>query len=155
NAVAPIPLYTDSLLEHETGLSERARGYLSIIRRAIADVGETVKGMRHFYRPPDPEAPHTQIDLNPIVSQVIELTRGRWRDLPQQRGIAIAMRAELQQPLVAILGQESDLRDALTNLVFNAVDAMPDGGTLTVRTRSSAATVQLEVVDSGVGMDEE
>ena len=53
NAVAPIALYTDSLLEHESGLSERARGYLNIIRRAIADVGETVKGMREFYRPQD------------------------------------------------------------------------------------------------------
>jgi len=155
NAVAPIALYTDSLLEHEPGLSERARGYLSIIRRAIADVGETVKGMRDFYRPQDREAPLAQIDLNPVVSQVIELTRSRWRDLPQQRGIAIAMRTELQQPLATVLGQESEIRDALTNLIFNGVDAMPDGGTLTVRTRSSAETVQLEVTDSGVGMDEE
>ncbi len=155
NAVAPIALYTDSLLEHESGLSDRARGYLNIIRRAIADVGETVKGMRQFYRPQDGQSALTQIDLNPIVAQVIELTRVRWRDLPQQRGIAIAMRTELQQPLAAILGQESEIRDALTNLIFNAVDAMPEGGTLTVRTRSSAETVQLEVVDSGVGMDEE
>jgi signal transduction histidine kinase/ActR/RegA family two-component response regulator len=155
NAVAPIALYTDSLLEHEPGLSERARGYLSIIRRAIADVGETVKGMRDFYRPQDRDAPLAQIDLNPVVLQVIELTRSRWRDLPQQRGIAIAMRTELQRPLAAILGQESEIRDALTNLIFNGVDAMPDGGTLTVRTRASAETVQLEVADSGVGMDEE
>jgi signal transduction histidine kinase/CheY-like chemotaxis protein len=155
NAVAPIALYTDSLLEHETGLSERARGYLSIIRRAIADVGETVKGMRDFYRPHDREAPLAQIDLNRVVSQVIELTRSRWRDQPQERGIAIAMRTELQQPLAAILGQESEIRDALTNLIFNGVDAIPDGGTLTIRTRSSAETVQLEVADSGVGMDEE
>ena len=155
NAIAPIALYTDSLLEHESGLSERARGYLNIIRRAIADVGETVKSMREFYRPQDRQATLTQIDLNPVVAQVIDLTRVRWRDLPQQRGIAIAMRTELQQPLAAILGQESEIRDALTNLIFNAVDAMPDGGTLTVRTRSSAETVQLEVVDSGVGMDEE
>jgi signal transduction histidine kinase/ActR/RegA family two-component response regulator len=155
NAVAPIALYTDSLLEHESGLSDRARGYLNIIRRAIADVGETVKGMRQFYRPQDGQSALTQVDLNPIVAQVIELTRVRWRDLPQQRGIAIAMRTELQQPLAAILGQESEIRDALTNLIFNAVDAMPDGGTLTVHTRSSAETVQLEVVDSGVGMDEE
>jgi signal transduction histidine kinase/ActR/RegA family two-component response regulator len=155
NAVAPIALYTDSLLEHESGLSDRARGYLNIIRRAIADVGETVKGMRQFYRPQDGQSALTQIDLNPIVAQVIDLTRVRWRDLPQQRGIAIDMRTELQQPLAAILGQESEIRDALTNLIFNAVDAMPDGGTLTVRTRSAAETVQLEVVDSGVGMDEE
>ena len=155
NAVAPIALYTDSLLEHESGLSDRARGYLNIIRRAIADVGETVKGMRQFYRPQDGQSALTQIDLNPIVAQVIELTRVRWRDLPQQRGIAIAMRTELQQPLAAILGHESEIRDALTNLIFNAVDAMPEGGTLTVRTRSSTETVQLEVVDSGVGMDEE
>ncbi len=138
NAVAPIALYTDSLLEHESGLSDRARGYLNIIRRAIADVGETVKGMRQFYRPQEGQSALTQIDLNPIVAQVIDLTRVRWRDLPQQRGIAIAMRTELQQPLAAILGQESEIRDALTNLIFNAVDAMPDGGTLTVRTRSSA-----------------
>ena len=155
NAVAPIALYTDSLLEHEPGLSERARGYLSIIRRAIADVGETVKGMRDFYRPQDREAALARIDLNPVVAQVIELTRSRWRDQPQERGIAIAMRTELQQPLAAVLGQESEIRDALTNLIFNGVDAMPDGGTLTVRTRSSAETVQLEVTDSGVGMDEE
>jgi signal transduction histidine kinase/ActR/RegA family two-component response regulator len=155
NAIAPIALYTDSLLEHESGLTERARGYLNIIRRAIADVGETVKGMREFYRPQDRQSTLTQIDLNPIVSQVIELTRVRWRDLPQQRGIAISMRTELQQPLAAMLGQESEIRDALTNLIFNAVDAMPDGGTLTVRTRGSAETVQLEVADSGIGMDEE
>ncbi|HJY38769.1 MAG TPA: ATP-binding protein [Steroidobacteraceae bacterium] len=154
NAIAPIALYTDSLLEHEPGLTDRARGYLSIIRRAIADVGETVKGMREFYRPQERQAALTQIDLNPIVTQVIEMTRVRWRDLPQQRGIAIAMRTELQPSLSAIRGQESEIRDALTNLIFNAVDAMPDGGTLSVRTRGSAEAVQLEVTDSGIGMDE-
>jgi signal transduction histidine kinase/ActR/RegA family two-component response regulator len=155
NAIAPIALYTESLLEHESGLPERARDYLNIIRRSIADVGETVKGMRDFYRPQDRQSALMRIDLNPIVSQVIELTRGRWRDLPQQRGIAIAMRTELQQPLAEILGHEGEIRDALTNLIFNAVDAMPDGGTLTVRTRGSPETVQLEVADSGIGMDEE
>ena len=65
------------------------------------------------------------------------------------------MRTELQQPLAAMLRTGERGRDALTNLIFNAVDAMPDGGTLTVRTRGSAETVQLEVADSGIGMDEE
>jgi CheY-like chemotaxis protein len=64
------------------------------------------------------------------------------------------------------MGAASDIRDALTNLIFNAVDAMPEGGTLTLRTRAvpgpgaagereSATLVRLEVCDTGVGMDEE
>jgi signal transduction histidine kinase/ActR/RegA family two-component response regulator len=155
NAIAPISLYTESLLAHESELSERARVYLTIIRRAIADVGETVSRMRDFYRPPDQQSAPTRVALNAIVGQVVDLTRVRWRDLPQQSGVTIAMQTELQQPLPPILGQESEIRDALTNLIFNAVDAMPEGGPLMVRTRASGDTVQLEVRDSGVGMDEE
>ena len=58
------------------------------------------------------------------------------------------------------MGDEVELRDALTNLVFNAVDAMPEGGTLTLRTRpfvdgDGRATVRIEVGDTGIGMDED
>ncbi len=67
----------------------------------------------------------------------------------------IDVRAELASGLPKILGTESDIRDALTNLVFNAVDAMPEGGTLTLRTRQFAQTVELDVRDTGAGMDEE
>jgi signal transduction histidine kinase len=155
NAIAPISLYTESLLAHESELSERARVYLTIIQRAIADVGETVSRMRDFYRPPDQQSTPTRVALNAIAGQVVELTRVRWRDLPQQRGVTVAMQTELQQPLPPILGQESEIRDALTNLIFNAVDAMPEGGALIVRARTSGDTVILEVRDSGVGMDEE
>ena len=67
------------------------------------------------------------------------------------------MRTELQQPLAADPRRrkaKSAMR--LTNLIFNAVDAMPDGGTLTVRhVAAQARPVQLEVADTGVGMDEE
>ena len=53
------------------------------------------------------------------------------------------------------MGDEVELRDALTNLVFNAVDAMPEGGVLTLRTRADNGSVMVEVIDSGIGMDEE
>ena len=86
---------------------------------------------------------------------MLALTSARWRDLPQERGIVIDVRAELASGLPKILGTESDIRDALTNLVFNAVDAMPEGGTLTLRTRQLAQTVELDVRDTGAGMDEE
>jgi signal transduction histidine kinase/ActR/RegA family two-component response regulator len=106
-----------------------------------------------------------EMACNRVLEQVINLTRARWSDLPQQRGIVIQLRTELAEELPLIMGSEGELRDALTNLIFNAVDAMPDGGALTLRTRlltsgsrgadDVARHVHVEVADSGIGMDEE
>jgi CheY-like chemotaxis protein len=96
------------------------------------------------------------VELNGLVEQVVELTRARWCDMAQKRGVAIELQRELAWGLPSIMGAESEIREALTNLVFNAVDAMPSGGVLTVRTRlQSASQVALEVADSGCGMDED
>jgi PAS domain S-box-containing protein len=160
NAISPVALYTESLLESEPGLSERARQYLETISRAVDDVAQTVSRMREFYRPRAADLPVVRVDLNVIVHQVVDLTRPRWRDLPQQRGIVIELHTELQQPLPEILGMDGEIRDALTNLIFNAVDAMPEGGVLTVSTRTAPSEdmqtqlVSLEVRDKGIGMDE-
>ncbi|UUZ54510.1 hypothetical protein LP419_40390 [Massilia sp. H-1] len=128
-------LYTESLLETEPGLSVNARANLEIIKRAIDDVAATVARMREFYRPREAQVSLVEVDANRLIQQVCDLTRARWSDMPQQRGIVIGMRTELAVGLPPVMGIESELREALTNLVFNAVDAMPDGGTLTLRTR--------------------
>jgi CheY-like chemotaxis protein/anti-sigma regulatory factor (Ser/Thr protein kinase) len=67
----------------------------------------------------------------------------------------VELRRELAASLPEVMGDEVELRDALTNLVFNAVDAMPEGGVLTLRTRAQNGSVVVEVVDTGIGMDEE
>jgi signal transduction histidine kinase/ActR/RegA family two-component response regulator len=156
NAISPVSLYTESLLEKESNLSPRARGQLETIQRAIEDVGQTVARMREFYRPRDSLLSSAPVELNRLIQQVLELTRARWSDMAHQRGVSIDMRLELASDLPAVMGSESELREALTNLIFNAVDAMPDGGPLTLRTARSAdaKTVILEVIDAGVGMDE-
>ena len=133
NALSPVALYTESLLEREPHLSERGRGYLVTIARAIDDVAATVARMREFYRQREPQLLPTPVQLNPLVQQVLDLTRARWSDMPQQRGTVIRLETDLAPDLPAILGVESDVREALINLVFNAVDAMPDGGVLTLR----------------------
>jgi CheY-like chemotaxis protein len=169
NAISPIALYTESLINNEPHLSDRARSYLITIQRAIDDVAATVARMQEFYRQREPQMPLRQAALNPLVQQVLELTRARWSDMPQQRGTMIEVRSELAPDLPAVTGVESEIRDALTNLVINAVDAMPEGGALTFRTRvledtedttaangsSAARQVCVEVVDTGIGMDEE
>jgi len=160
NAISPVSLYTESLLEREPNLSERARGYLTTIQRAIEDVARTVARMREFYREREAQLTLERVDVNRAVRQVVELTRPRWSDLPQQRGAMVDLRTELSDSLPEIMGAEHEIRDALTNLIFNAVDAMPTGGTLVVRTRGvpggdDGDRVLVEVSDTGVGMDEE
>lgn len=167
NAISPIALYTESLLEKEPDLSPRTRDYLETIQRAIDDVAQTVARMREFYRQRESQMTLLPIDLNRVAHQVVDLTRARWSDMAQQRGVAIEMRTELAQNLPEIMGAEHEIRDALTNLIFNAVDAMPGGGSLTLRTKvtpeqgaqpqglASAKFVQIEVIDAGVGMDED
>ena len=155
NAISPVTLYTETLLEEETQLSAQGRDQLRVIRRAVDDVGQTVARMREFYRQRERSSDLAPLDLNPLLNQVLALTSARWRDLPQERGIVIDVRTELASGLPKVLGTESDIRDALTNLIFNAVDAMPEGGTLTLRTWQVAQSVELAVRDSGAGMDEE
>jgi signal transduction histidine kinase len=155
NAISPISLYTESLLEHEANLSSRARDSLVTIQRAIDDVAQTVARMREFYRPTEAEVHLTDVDLNTLVQQVANLTRARWNDLPQRRGIMIELKTQLAADLPVIRGAENEIRDALTNLVFNAVDAMPEGGTIEITTCAASGLVQLAVRDTGIGMDEE
>jgi signal transduction histidine kinase/ActR/RegA family two-component response regulator len=167
NAISPVSIYTESLLEREENLSPRTRQYLETIQRAIDDVAHTVARMREFYRHQEPETVLRRVDLNQLVQQVVELTRARWSDMAQQRGIAIELRVALEPDLPAVMGVEGELRDALTNLIFNAVDAMPEGGALMLRTRvlkraeqtleraTVQELVQVEVADAGVGMDED
>src|SRR5437868_1538360 len=94
------------------------------------------------------------------IVQVVGLTRARWSDMPQQRGVVITVSTALEANLPRIMGDPAQLREAMTNLVFNAVDSMPDGGTITIRTLTFAGArgkrrVQFEVGDTGPGMDEE
>jgi signal transduction histidine kinase len=161
NAISPIGLYTESLLETEPNLSDRARGYLETTLRAIQDVAATVGRMREFYRQRGTQLVLSPVNLSELVEQVVDLTRARWSDMPQQRGIVIKMETELAPGLPVVMGVESEIRETLTNLIFNSVDALPDGGTLTLRTKvsDSAGTtpprVQVEVTDTGLGMDDE
>jgi len=154
NAISPVTLYVENLLESDPDLSPRGKQYLPIILRAIDDVSATVARMREFYRPRDAQLTLVPVELNKLVEQVIELTRARWSDMPQKRGVVIEMIRNFAENLPRVPGVESEIREALTNLVFNGVDAMPEGGKLTLATSASEQGVRLEVADTGVGMDE-
>lgn len=161
NAISPVAVYTQSLLERDLDLTPEVRDYLEIVGRVVKDVSATVARMRDFYRAADDEAELEPVDLNELVPQVVELTRARWSDMPQQRGVVIKVSTSLEAGLPPVMGKASELREAITNLIFNAVDAMPEGGALTIRTERLASRsggkprVRLEIEDTGPGMDAE
>jgi signal transduction histidine kinase/ActR/RegA family two-component response regulator len=155
NSLSPIALYTESLLGTEPGLSKAGRGKLEVMQRAIDDAARTIARMSEFYRKRSRELALSAVDPNTLVAQVVDFTQARWRDMAHERGGTIEVRTELSAKPLAIMGVESELREALINLVFNAVDALPNGGTITLRTKERAnGIVQIEIEDDGVGMDE-
>ncbi len=161
NAISPVAVYTQSLLERDIEVAPEVRDYLEIVQRVVKDIAATVGRMRDFYRPTDADAEVEPVDLNALALQVVELTRARWSDMPQQRGVVVTVSTALEADLPRAMGSAAELREALTNLIFNAVDAMPEGGTITIRTKTLQALpngkpgVRLEVGDTGPGMDED
>jgi signal transduction histidine kinase/CheY-like chemotaxis protein len=162
NGLSPIALHTELLLESEENLSPRVRDSLHTIQRAMDNITQTVARMREFYRPRAAESEQRPVALNPIALEAIDLTRARWHDMPQQRGHIITVKTDLAADLPAIAGIDGEIREALVNLIMNAADAMPDGGILTLRTKtvprshgSDVGYVQVDVADTGVGMNDE
>jgi signal transduction histidine kinase len=129
------------------------RGYLESARTCSLDAAQTVRRVQNFARWQRNELSIQLLDLNELVQQTVELTRPRWENLAQARGIAIQVEV-LTEAKSSVPGSAAELREVLTNLVFNAVDAMPQGGQLTLRTWSSSTDVFLSVQDSGTGMSD-
>lgn len=158
NSLAPALLHADALAEHDSALAERERGQLDAIRRGIEGVAATVSRLRDLYRPAGADS-FVALDANELLQQVAEVTRTRWRDQAQRDGIHIELRLQPAAALPLLQAVRAELRDALVNLVFNAVDAMPGGGVLTLASADAElpdgrAALRLSVHDSGTGMDE-
>lgn len=159
NAISPVALYTDALLSTEKDLSDRGKKQLKTIQLAIDDVARTVERMGKFCRQQDEGSELTRVNLPQICEQSMDLTKARWHDVPQRIGISIEFKLQHAEGLPDIHASESELREALTNLILNAVDAMPHGGVITLSTsvdkRDGEDQVRIDLKDTGMGMNEE
>ncbi len=136
----------------DTALSANTRGQLELARTSALDAAHTVRRVQEFARKRHSSTVVLQpLDVNDLVRQVVELTRPKWESQARAREMPITVELHTEAT-GTILGNSAELREALTNLVFNAIDAMPKGGTLGVRTWCTQAGVFLEVRDTGVGM---
>ena len=156
NALSIIMGFGEILLcDLEHGLTEaNATLPLTTILTAAKDAAKIVHRLREFHRPDETGQPRLPVDLNPIVAQAISLTKPRWQTEATAGGRTITINAE-PGDIPCIAGDVAELREVLTNLIFNAVDALPEGGAITLLTRTEGEVVVLEVSDTGTGMSEE
>jgi signal transduction histidine kinase len=137
------------LNDHKTVLE-----YLKTMNTAGRDASQVVTRLRDFYRPREQTDIFESVDFNTLLEQIVPLTQPKWKNQALSRGSTITLQLELQK-VPPISGIAAELRELLTNLVFNAVDAMPAGGVITLRTRREDQHVVVEIADTGTGMTPE
>ncbi len=155
NVLMPILGMSDLLFSNPEIMDDRedTLEMLGVIRSAATDAREIVQRLRLIYKPTTPE--HYPLDLTALVEGAVALTAPKWVQEARSEGRTIDVVTECGNTQ-SIVGSESEIREVLTNLIFNAVDAMPNGGTVTIRARHEQdAFVVLDIADTGVGMDAE
>ena len=134
---------------------EALQRHLELIRTAARDASAVVGRLKEFYRHRDEAEVMHPVSMNALVEGALSLTRPRWKDMAQAKGIDIQVRADLAPELPEVPGNEVELREVLINLILNSLDAMPKGGSIAIATRSDGRRVVVEVEDTGAGMTEE
>lgn len=146
NALMPIVGYSQLLLDSPTlAGNSYAMRCLRTIFTAGTDAAAVVSRLREFYRPRRANEIELPVHLGDVARQVVDLTHPSWSTQALVRGIRIIVDTDLPD-VPAILGLEAELRQAITNLVLNAIDALPEGGAILLRTRTTGAEVALDVL---------
>ncbi|MDQ3253667.1 MAG: PAS domain S-box protein, partial [Acidobacteriota bacterium] len=156
NSLAAI-LGRAQLLQRMTLDTELTRG-LEIIQTAAQDAAVTVRRIRTFARQTEDEA-FDVLDVSALLGDAVEITRTRWENEARARGLHYDVRLDAMMEGLFTEGSASELREVFVNLIVNAVDAMPEGGSLSISTqrlgRRGARRLRLLFADTGAGMSAE
>lgn len=140
-------------LLQRTNDPEKIQRGLEIIVKAAEDGANTVKRIQDFARQRK-DHDFRLVSVDQILFDVSEITRPRWKDRAEASDIHIRLALEIRSQS-KVMGDASELRDVLVNMVFNAVDAMPQGGQLTLTVEDLEDKVVILISDSGTGMTPE
>ena len=142
---AELLLATDDPAKIESGLQ--------IIIQTAKDGAKTVKRIQDFARQRR-DHDFAPLAVDQLLFDVSEITRPRWKDRAEASNVHISLELQIRSNAL-VMGDGSELREVLVNMVFNAVDAMPKGGTLTLSAEESDGAIEIAVSDTGTGMSEE
>jgi PAS domain S-box-containing protein len=151
NALAAILGNTQLLLF--TVKDQEVKEALQIIEKVAMDSAQTVRRLQDFTR----AKVHRELfklDINTIVKDAIHITKPKWKDESQRKELRIELVSNFGE-IRPVSGIASELREVITNIIFNAVEAMPGGGKIEIRTYYRMGKVYIQISDTGIGMIEE
>ncbi len=153
NVLAKILGFNELLLAWPENLNDKdkVKKYIQMTSAAAQEAVNIVNRLREFYRHRKESDVYQAVDVNETVTQAVVLTQPKWKDQMMASGATVVVETDLKD-VPPIRGSESDIRESLINLLFNAVDAMPQGGTITVTTGSEDKSVVIQVRDTGHGV---
>jgi signal transduction histidine kinase/ActR/RegA family two-component response regulator len=126
--------------------------HLQQIEQMTLAGAKTIQRLQNFTRVSS-SGRYESIDLIKIVEDAIEMTRPRWKDQCQRGGIAIDLQFDYKEKL-SVMGNPGELAEAFSNLIMNSIDALPQGGNISICSTRQDDKAILKFQDTGVGMDE-
>ena len=132
---------------------KEVRESLQIIEKVAKDSAQTVRRLQEFSKNRAPQD-LSRLDINATVEDAVQITKPKWRDGVQNKGLYIEVVCHLEEVPPAA-GNVSELREVLTNMIFNSVEAMPEGGRIEIRTFQKRKGISIQISDSGIGMSDE
>ncbi|HXH21752.1 MAG TPA: response regulator [Dehalococcoidia bacterium] len=140
------------LMKQNLSDSELVRRSLQVLESAALDGSETVRRIQQFARL-RPDEQLVPVDLNRVVHEALAIIRPRWDEKVAHENRRLDLRLDLGS-VPPVNGRPAALTESLTNLFLNAIDAMPEGGVLSVSTRTEGGQAVVQVADTGIGMSE-
>jgi PAS domain S-box-containing protein len=155
NLLAPILGFSELLIGTPQYLSDsdKALNYLNKIKDSAQNAAAVVSRLREFYRAQNDDEKTSSLDLSQLIEDSLKLTEYHWHNQAEASGVTIHISKDIQ-PCPPILGNGADLKQALANIILNSVDAMPEGGEISIRSSLNGSWACIEISDSGSGMIE-
>jgi signal transduction histidine kinase len=151
NLLVPIMTYSSILKEEPDIEAEELQQFVDVMYTASTDAADLLERLRHLYKPELGSIAHTPFELTQVIEDALALAVPRWASGARTPHHAITVERDLPMRFM-MRGSESEVRQALLNVLVNAGDAMPAGGTLSVALTSEGDEVMIQIQDTGVGM---
>jgi PAS domain S-box-containing protein len=151
NALAAILGNTQLLIY--TAQDQETKETLQTIAKVAQDSAHTVRRLQDFTKKRVSQELGS-VDVNSIIKDSIEITKPKWKDEAQSKGVPIEIVSTLEE-IPRVSGNDSELRGVFTNMILNAIEAMPEGGKIEISASKKRGSVVIQISDTGIGIAEE